>query len=112
MRCATWTRFDRLLLFISIKNKVTSAAITGLGIAVEKGREWERERERGGRLGVQCVKVFKSQRQTLFISKSLESCKSLRAGREYKQSLGKFLPLTVTVTDRPQRWPSIVQVYS
>lgn len=34
----------------------------------------KRERERGGRFGVQCVKVFKSQRQTLFISKSLESC--------------------------------------
>lgn len=47
MRCATWTRFDRLLLFISIKNKVTSAAITGLGIAVEKGREWERKRKVG-----------------------------------------------------------------
>lgn len=72
------------------------------------------KRERGGEEGLQCVKVFKSQRQTFFISKSLESCKSLRAGREYKQSLGKFLPLTVTVTvtDRPQRWPSIVQVYS
>lgn len=53
MRCATWTRFDRLLLFISIKNKVTSAAITGLGIAVEKGREWERERERGEE-GLEC----------------------------------------------------------
>lgn len=41
MRCATWTRFDRLLLFIAIKNKVTSAAITGLGLAVEKRRDGE-----------------------------------------------------------------------
>lgn len=60
MRCATWTRFDRLLLFISIKNKVTSAAITGLGIAVEKGRERGRERrgERGGRSGSAVCKSF------------------------------------------------------
>lgn len=57
MRCATWTRFDRLLLFISIKNKVTSAAITGLGIAVEKGREWEREKE-GRKIGSAVCKSF------------------------------------------------------
>lgn len=57
MRCATWTRFDRLLLFISIKNKVTSAAITGLGIAVEEEREGQREKE-GGRGGTAVCKSF------------------------------------------------------
>lgn len=58
MRCATWTRFDRLLLFISIKNKVTSAAITGLGIAVEEEREGQREKEGGGRGGTAVCKSF------------------------------------------------------
>lgn len=58
MRCATWTRFDRLLLFISIKNKVTSAAITGLGIAVEKRRERGEKERGGGKAGSAVCKSF------------------------------------------------------